>query len=79
MKKILFVGSMGSRMTENELRGLVEPFGEIAHIQIMKDPDTGRSRSFGFVEMADEEGAAKAITELNGKELDGRLVRVRAA
>jgi RNA recognition motif-containing protein len=77
--KNLFVGNMNFQTTESDLRALFEPFGEIVRIQVMTDRDTGRSRGFGFVEMADDEGAAQAIAALNGKELDGRALNVNEA
>ncbi len=77
--KNLFVGNMSFQTTEQELRSLFEPYGEITRIQVMTDRDTGRARGFAFVELADDEEAAKAITELNGKELDGRALNVNEA
>ncbi len=77
--KNLFVGNMSFNTTEVELRSFFEPYGEITRIQVMTDRDTGRARGFGFVELADDEEAAKAITELNGKELDGRALNVNEA
>src|SRR5437763_1853855 len=77
--KNLFVGNMNFQTTESDLRALFEPFGEIVRIQVMTDRDTGRSRGFGFVEMADDDAAAKAIESLNGKELDGRALNVNEA
>jgi cold-inducible RNA-binding protein len=77
--KNLFVGNMNFQTSESDLRALFEPFGEIVRIQVMTDRDTGRSRGFGFVEMADDEAAAKAIAALNGKELDGRALNVNEA
>lgn len=77
--KNLFVGNMSFQTTESELRSLFEPFGEITRIQVMTDRDTGRARGFGFVEMANEEEAAAAITALNGKEVDGRALNVNEA
>ena len=77
--KNLFVGNMSFQTTESELRSIFEPYGEITRIQVMTDRDTGRARGFGFVELADDEEAAKAITELNGKELDGRALNVNEA
>ncbi len=77
--KNLFVGNMNFQTTESDLRALFEPFGEIVRIQVMTDRDTGRSRGFGFVEMADDEAAAQAIAALNGKELDGRALNVNEA
>ncbi len=77
--KNLFVGNMNFQTTESDLRALFEPFGEIVRIQVMTDRDTGRSRGFGFVEMADDDAAQKAIAALNGKELDGRALNVNDA
>ena len=77
--KNLFVGNMSFQTTESDLRSMFEPFGEITRIQLMTDRDTGRARGFGFVDMANDEEAAKAITALNGKELDGRALNVNEA
>ncbi len=77
--KNLFVGNMSFQTTEDELRSLFEPYGEITRIQVMTDRDTGQARGFAFVELADDDEAAKAITELNGKELDGRALNVNEA
>ena len=77
--KNLFVGNMSFQTTESELQALFEPFGEITRIQVMTDRDTGRSRGFAFVEMANDEEAAKAIAALNGKEVDGRALNVNEA
>ncbi|MBI1956074.1 MAG: RNA-binding protein [Acidobacteria bacterium] len=77
--KNLFVGNMSFHTTEDELRTLFEPFGEITRIQVMTDRDTGRSRGFAFVEMASDDEAAKAITALNSKEVDGRALNVNEA
>lgn len=77
--KNLFVGNMSFQTTESELRTLFEPFGEITRIHVVTDRDTGRSRGFAFVEMTNDEEAAKAIAELNGKDLDGRALNVNEA
>ena len=77
--KNLFVGGMHFQTTENDLRALFEPFGEIQRIQVITDRDTGRSRGFAFVEMADDAAAAKAIAALNGQELHGRALKVNEA
>ena len=58
---------------------LFETFGEITRIQLMTDRDTGWARGFGFVDMANDEEAAKAITELNGREVAGRALNVNEA
>ena len=77
--KNLFVGNLSFQTTEEDLRSLFESFGEITRIQVMKDRDTGRSRGFGFVEMAAEESAEKAMGVLNGKEVQGRTLTVNEA
>ena len=77
--KNVFVGNLSFQSTENELRTLFEPFGEITRIQLITDRDTGRSRGFAFVEMANDEDATKAIAALNGKEVDGRALNVNEA
>ena len=77
--KNVFVGNLNFQTTEGELQALFEQFGEITRVQIMTDRDTGRSRGFGFVEMADDDAAAKAIEELNGKDLGGRALNVNEA
>ena len=75
----LFVGNMSFATTESELRSAFAPFGEIKGIHIPTDRDTGRARGFAFVEMANDEEAAKAIAALNGKELAGRALKVNQA
>jgi len=77
--KNVFVGNLSFQTTESELRALFEPFGEITRIQLMTDRDTGRSRGFAFVEMTNDEEAAKAIAALNGKEVNGRTLNVNEA
>jgi RNA recognition motif-containing protein len=75
----LFVGNLSFQTTEEDLRSLFEAFGEITRVQLMKDRDTGRSRGFGFVEMAEDESAEKAMGALNGKEVQGRTLTVNEA
>ncbi len=77
--KNLFVGNMSFQTTEGDLRSLFEPFGQIARVHIPVDRETGRPRGFAFVEMADDDGAAKAATALNGKEVGGRTLKVNEA
>ncbi len=77
--KSLFVGNMNFDTTEGELRAIFEPYGEITRIRMITDRDTGRPRGFGFVELADDGEAARAIKELDGKELDGRALNVNEA
>ena len=77
--KNLFVGNMSFQTTESDLRALFEPFGPIARIHVALDRETGRPRGFAFVEMADDEGASKAITALHGREVSGRTLKVNEA
>lgn len=77
--KNLFVGNMSFQTTEAELRALFEPFGQVARVHIGKDRETGRSRGFAFVEMTNDDEAAKAMAALNGKEVGGRALKVNEA
>ena len=77
--KNLFVGNLPFTATEDELRGLFSAFGEVQQVRIMTDRDTGRSRGFAFVEIADDEAAAKAINDLNGKDFGGRQLTINEA
>lgn len=77
--KNLFVGNMSFQTTEADLRTLFEPFGQISRVHIGKDRETGRSRGFAFVEMTNDDEAAKAMAALNGKEFGGRALKVNEA
>lgn len=78
MNKKLYVGNLPFSATEAELRGLFEPHGEIASVNIITDRETGRARGFAFVEMEDA-AADAAIAGTMGKELDGRSLNVSKA
>ena len=73
----LFVGRLSWDTTAAELRQLFETCGEVVDAVVVLDRDTGRSRGFGFVTMASQSDAKKALTELDGRELDGRHGRFR--
>lgn len=77
--KNLFVGNMSFQTSESELRALFEPFGQITRVHIAMDRETGRARGFAFVEMNNDEEAAKAIAALDGKEVGGRNLKVNEA
>lgn len=77
--KNLFVGNMSFQTTEGDLRAIFEPFGQVARVHIAMDRETGRSRGFGFVEMPNDEEAAKAIAGLDGKPVGGRNLKVNEA
>ena len=75
----IYVGSLSWDTSEDGLREAFEPFGEIESSRLVIDRETGRSRGFGFVTYKEKEDALKAIEEMNGKELDGRTLRVDEA
>ena len=77
--KNIFVGNLDFGATESSIRTLFEPFGAIDRVNLVTDRDTGRSRGFAFVEMADSAQADKAIAALNGMQLDGRSLNVNEA
>jgi cold-inducible RNA-binding protein len=77
--KSLFVGNMSFQTTESELQALFKPFGQVARIHIGMDRETGRSRGFAFVEMPNDDEAAKAIAGLDGKAIGGRNLKVNEA
>jgi len=78
MKK-LYVGGVSYSTTEQGLLAAFQKAGEVVSAVIIMDKMTGRSKGFGFVEMATEEGANAAIEMWNGKELDGRRLTVNEA
>jgi cold-inducible RNA-binding protein len=77
--KNIFVGNLSFNTNEDELRQLFESFGQVDRVSIMTDRDTGRSRGFGFVEMASNEDGEKAIAGLNGSQVGGRTINVNEA
>jgi RNA recognition motif-containing protein len=77
--KNIFVGNLSFNTNEDELRQLFEAHGQVDRVSIMTDRDTGRSRGFGFVEMASNEDGEKAITALNGAQVGGRTINVNEA
>src|SRR5689334_25393502 len=77
MKRI-YVGNLSYQTTEADLSDLFEQVGQVESVNIITDRDTGRSKGFGFVEMAADE-AEKAIAQFNGTELNGRTLTVNEA
>jgi RNA recognition motif-containing protein len=75
----LFVGGLSFSTSSEGLRDAFARFGPVQSAAVMTDRETGRSRGFGFVEMATEEEAERAIGALNGSQLDGRMIRVDKA
>lgn len=79
MNTKLYVGNLSYYTTESQLSDLFAAVGEVRSVTIVTDRDTGRSRGFGFVEMATEQGAREAIQQLNGKVVDEREIQVNEA
>ena len=75
----LYVGNLSFKTTGDDLREYFSQAGEVESASIIEDRETGRSRGFGFVEMATAEGAAAAIEQFNGKDLNGRNLTVNEA
>lgn len=79
MGRKLYVGNLPYTAAEQDLQELFEKVGPVESVTVMRDMATGRARGFGFVEMATDEGAQKAITELHESQLGGRTLTVNEA
>ncbi|HEX9642945.1 MAG TPA: RNA-binding protein [Acidimicrobiia bacterium] len=79
MSSKLYVGNLTFNTTSDDLKRLFAQHGEVRSAQVITDRDSGRSRGFGFVEMATSEEAKSAISALNGRDLDGRQLTVNEA
>ncbi|MDH3493552.1 MAG: RNA-binding protein [Acidobacteriota bacterium] len=79
MGKKLYVGNLSFNSSEQDLEDVFAEIGTVESVNIIEDRDTGRSRGFGFVEMSNDAEAQTAITELDGKEVDGRNLKVNEA
>lgn len=75
----MYVSNLGFHVTDDDLRKLFEPFGQVSSSKVILDRDSGRSRGFAFVEMPSDEEAKKAMQALDGKELEGRSIGVSVA
>jgi RNA recognition motif-containing protein len=75
----IYVGNLPYSVRDEELRETFEAFGKVVSAEVIFDKRTRRSRGYGFVDMADDTEARRAISELNGKELHGRELRVDAS
>ncbi len=75
----LYVGGLAYETTDKELEDLFGTHGTVTSVAIIKDRDTGQSKGFGFVEMADIKEGQNAIKELDGKEVSGRKINVNQA
>jgi RNA recognition motif-containing protein len=79
MGKRLYVGNLSYDTNEMGLRDLFGQLGTVADAKVVMDRDTGRPRGFAFVEMSTDEEAQNAIAQLDGRELDGRPIKVNEA
>lgn len=75
----LYVGGLAYAVTDADLETMFKDYGDVTSAVVIKDRDSGQSKGFGFVEMADDAAAQNAIKELNGKEISGRSVTVNQA
>jgi RNA recognition motif-containing protein len=79
MSKKLFVGGLSWGTDDDGLRRAFEKFGQIAEAKVITDRETGRSRGFGFITFASDSDAMSAMSEMDGKEVDGRTIKVNEA
>ena len=75
----LYVGNLSFNTTESQISDLFKQAGNVVSCQLIIDKATNKSKGFGFVEMGSPAEAAKAIADCNGKELDGRTIKVNEA
>ena len=75
----IYVGNLDYGLQESELEQIFREYGEVASVKIIKDKYTGKAKGFGFVEMPDDGEANNAIEELNGKDVNGRQMKVNKA
>ncbi len=75
----IYVGNISYSTSEDDLKELFGQYGEVTSVKIITDRETGRSKGFGFVEMADDAAGQEAIEEVNGKEIGGRNLKVNVA
>jgi RNA recognition motif-containing protein len=75
----IFIAGLSFKVNDADLASLFEEYGSISSAKVITDRQSGRSKGYGFVEIDDNESAAKAIAELNGAEYDGRTISVSEA
>ena len=75
----IYVGNLSYGTTEDGLRELFAEYGEVVSISLINDRETGRSKGFGFVEMADRKAGEEAIKGLNSRDVDGRTLQINEA
>jgi RNA recognition motif-containing protein len=75
----IYVSNLSFNVQDDDLREFFAPYGEVTSAKVINDRETGRSRGFGFVEMADEAASRKAIAELDGATVEDRTIKVMEA
>src|SRR6516165_8802302 len=75
----IFVGNLSYATTESELESAFSAYGAVERVSVVRDRESGQSRGFAFVEMSNSDDAAKAITGLNGRDMNGRSLNVNEA
>ncbi|HEY4876277.1 MAG TPA: RNA-binding protein [Puia sp.] len=75
----IYVSNLGFNIQDDDLKNLFTEYGAVSSAKVIMDKETGRSRGFGFVEMANDAEAQKAMKELDGKMSDGRALKVSEA
>ncbi len=79
MGKRLYVGNLAYSLKSQDLEEVFRSAGEVVHVKVVTDQETGRSKGFAFVEMATDDQGAQAIETLNGKDVGGRALKVTEA
>lgn len=79
MEKKLYVGNLPYTVTDAQLKELFAGYGDVTEAQVIMDRRSGRSKGFGFVTFAEEAAAEKAVSEMDGKDLEGRALKVSEA
>ena len=79
MSKKLYVGNLSFDTSSSQLQDMFSQYGEVRSAEVIADRDTGRSKGFGFVEMASDDDAEKAISGMNGQMMNGRSLTVNEA
>ncbi len=75
----IYVGNLSYKMTDEEMEKLFTAFGAVTESKVIMDRESGRSKGFGFIEMPNQEEGEEAIKQLDGKEIDGRDIKVNVA
>ncbi len=75
----IYVGNLSYKMSDSDLESVFSKYGEVKSAKVITDRDTGRSKGFGFVEMATDIAGNEAIESLNGSDIEGRSLRVNEA